>query len=92
MSPKQQLLCFPAVRDRVGSPIDPAGAAGERRRGAMPMFMDHHKGVEGLTAQAVADAHKKDLEIQGEYGVKYHRYWFNEETGDVFCLAEAPNK
>src|SRR5215204_7787151 len=64
------------------------GTAGERRRGAMPMFMDHHKGVEGLTAEAVADAHKKDLEIQGEYGVKYHRYWFNEETGEVFCLAE----
>ena len=20
------------------------------------------------------------------------KYWFNEETGEVFCLAEAPNK
>jgi hypothetical protein len=68
------------------------GACGERRIGAMPLFMDHHKGVEGLTAEAVADAHKKDLEIQDEYGVKYHRYWYNEETGEVFCLAEAPNK
>ena len=58
----------------------------------MPMFMDHHRGVEGLTAEAVAEAHKKDLEIQGEYGVKYHRYRLNEETDDVFCLAEAPNK
>jgi hypothetical protein len=34
----------------------------------------------------------QDLETQEEYGVKYHRYWFNEETGEVFCLAEAPNK
>src|SRR5215217_9173133 len=58
----------------------------------MPLFMDHHKGVEGLTAEAVAEAHKKDLEIQDEYGVKYHRYWYNEETGEVFCLAEAPDK
>ena len=58
----------------------------------MPLFMDHHKGVEGLTAQAVADAHRKDMEIQDEYGVKYHRYWYNEESGEVFCLAEAPNK
>ena len=58
----------------------------------MPLFMDHHKGVEGLTAEAVAEAHKKDLETQDEYGVKYHRYWYNEETGEVFCLAEAPNK
>ena len=57
----------------------------------MPLFMDHHKNVEGLTAEAVADAHKKDLEIQDEHGVKYHRYWFNEETGEVFCLCEAPS-
>jgi Protein of unknown function (DUF4242) len=40
----------------------------------------------------VADAHNQDLEIQDQYRVKYHRYWFNEETGDVYCLAEAPNK
>jgi hypothetical protein len=64
----------------------------ERRMGAMPLFMDHHKDVEGLTAEAVAEAHQKDLEIQDEYGVKYNRYWYNEETGEVFCLAEAPNK
>jgi hypothetical protein len=55
----------------------------------MHMFIDHHKGVEGLTADAVADGHRKDVEIQGEYGVAYHRYWFNEE---VFCLVEAPAK
>lgn len=24
--------------------------------------------------------------------MKYHRYWFNEGTGEVFCLVEAPNK
>jgi len=54
--------------------------------------MDHHRGVEGLTAEAVADAHRKDEEVQDEYGVTYHRYWFNEDTGEVFCLAEAPNK
>ena len=41
-----------------------------------------------MTAEAVAEAHKKDLEVQDEY----HRYWYNEETGEVFCLAEAPNK
>jgi hypothetical protein len=58
----------------------------------MPLFMDHHRGVEGLTAEAVADAHKKDLEIQDQHGVNYHRYWFNEESGEVFCLAEAQDK
>ena len=58
----------------------------------MPLFMDHHRGVERLTAEAVADAHRKDMEIQDQYGVKYHRYCYNEETGEVFCLAEGPNK
>ena len=58
----------------------------------MPLFIDHHRGVEGLTAEAVADAHRKDEEIQDQYGVKYLKYWFNEKTGEVFCLADAPNK
>jgi hypothetical protein len=48
--------------------------AGKRRLGTMPLFMDHRRHVEGLTAEAVADAQRKDLEIQEEYGVKYHRY------------------
>jgi hypothetical protein len=34
----------------------------------MPLFMNHHKGVEGLTAEAVANAHRKDVETQDEYG------------------------
>jgi hypothetical protein len=58
----------------------------------MPLYMDHHKNLEGLTAQAVAEDHKKDFEVQDEYGVKYNRYWFNEQSGEVFCLCEAPNK
>jgi hypothetical protein len=58
----------------------------------MPFYMDIHKGVEGLTAEAVAGAHEKDLEVQERYGVKYLHYWFNEDDGTVFCLCEAPNK
>ena len=37
----------------------------------MPLFMDHHRGVEGLTAQAVADAPRKDEQIQEEYGESF---------------------
>ena len=44
----------------------------------MPLFMDIHKKIEGLTAEAVMDAHAKDLETQGKHGVKYLRYWFND--------------
>lgn len=57
----------------------------------MPLFMDVHHKVEGLTAQAVAGAHARDLEVQGEYGVDYLRYWFDEGSGKVFCLVEAPD-
>ena len=58
----------------------------------MPLFMDVHNKVEGLTAEAVAEAHKKDLETQDKHGVQYHRYWFNEAEGRVWCLVEAPSK
>jgi hypothetical protein len=57
----------------------------------MPQYMDHHRNVEGLTAEAVAEAHQRDLEVQDRYGVNYHRYWYNEESGEVFCLCEAPS-
>jgi hypothetical protein len=58
----------------------------------MPLFMDIHNHVPGLTAKAVAQAHKKDLEVQKKHGVKYLRYWFDETSGKAFCLAAAPNK
>jgi hypothetical protein len=57
----------------------------------MPLFMDVHNKVEGLTAQAVAGAHQKDLEIQDAHGVNYLKYWFDEGSGKVFCLVEAPS-
>lgn len=58
----------------------------------MPLYMDIHKNVEGLTAEAAAEGHAKDLEVQGKYGVKYLHYWLNEAEGTVFCLCEAPSK
>lgn len=58
----------------------------------MALFMDIHNHVPGLTAQAVAEAHRKDLETQNKFGVKYLKYWYDEKTGKVFCLVEAPNR
>jgi hypothetical protein len=58
----------------------------------MPLFMDVHNRVEGATAEAVAGAHKQDQAIQDRYGVTYVKYWLDEGTGRIFCLAEAPNK
>ncbi len=58
----------------------------------MALYMDIHKHVEGLTPEAVAEAHRKDLKVQEKHGVKYLQYWYNEGEGTVFCLCEAPNK
>ena len=57
----------------------------------MPLFMDAHDKIDGLTAEAVAGAHAKDLEVQEKYGVDYKHYWFDEASGKVFCLVEAPD-
>ena len=58
----------------------------------MPLFMDIHAHVEGLTEDAVAQAHAADLKTQEKYGAKYLRYWFDEKSGQVFYLVEAPTK
>jgi hypothetical protein len=57
----------------------------------MPLYLDTHKHVPGLTAEAVAKAHAADLAVQSRHGVKFLRYWYDEATGKVFCLAEAPS-
>lgn len=58
----------------------------------MPLYLDVHNKIDGLTVDAAADAHRKDLEIQQKHGVRYLRYWFDEGTGKVFCLVEAPSR
>jgi hypothetical protein len=58
----------------------------------MPLFMDTHGKVDGLTAEAVGQAHKRDLEVQEKHGVNYLKYWFNEPDGRVYCLVDAPSK
>jgi hypothetical protein len=57
----------------------------------VPLYMDVHKVGSKVDATEVAEAHKKDLEVQGNYGVKYLRYWVDQDAGHIYCLAEAPN-
>jgi Protein of unknown function (DUF4242) len=57
----------------------------------MPLYMDVHNIDGGVTVADVANAHKADLEKQGEHGVNYVRYWVNESEGKIFCLVEAPS-
>jgi class 3 adenylate cyclase len=53
--------------------------------------MDIHEIHGGIPAEEVAKAHARDVEVQGKYGVCYHKYWVNEQAGKIFCLCEAPN-
>jgi hypothetical protein len=57
----------------------------------MAWFMDAHTIEGGVSASDVAAAHQADLATQGEYGVKYERYWVDEAAGKIFCLVEAPD-
>ena len=58
----------------------------------MPLFMDiHEKLPAGTKAKDVAGAHAADLKTQDRYGVKYLRYWVDEQAGKVFCLVDAPD-
>lgn len=57
----------------------------------MPLFMDIHRDIDGLTADAAARAHAADLDSGARYGVRYLRYWFNQDLGTIFCLVEAPD-
>jgi len=58
----------------------------------MPLFMDIHQHVEGLTGPAVAQAHAADLATQQKYGVKYLRYWFDEGTRQGFLPGGSAHK
>jgi hypothetical protein len=58
----------------------------------MPLYLDVHHKIDDLKPEALAHAHQKDLEVQHKYGVSYLRYWYDEGTGKVFCLVQAPSK
>lgn len=77
--------------DILPAPAPSRGAANPVPVPRMPLFMDVHRNLEGLTAEALRQAHLKDVEAQARWGVHYHKYFFNEDTGTVFCLAEGPD-
>lgn len=58
----------------------------------MPLYLDIHHKMAGVTPEALAEAHRRDLEVQSKYGVRYLKYWYDLTTERVFCLVEGPNK
>jgi class 3 adenylate cyclase len=68
----------------------PSAVSATDEKNQMPIFMDRHD-MRGATAEDVAEAHRKDLEIQDRHKVKYMAYWFDEARGAGFCLVHAPD-
>ncbi|MFF7385945.1 SCO4226 family nickel-binding protein [Streptomyces griseoluteus] len=57
----------------------------------MARFMDVHHGMEGITADQLAQAHQADLAIEQEENVHFETAWADPESGTVYCLSEAPS-
>ena len=57
----------------------------------MPIYMDIHL-IPGVKAKDVAEAHRKDLFHQEEYGCQCMTYWIDEKSESIFCLIDAPDK
>jgi len=53
------------------------------------LFLDVHRLTPGIKPDAVAQAHQKDLAVEGKYGVDFIKYWVAPDEGLVFCLASA---
>ena len=54
--------------------------------------MDVHTEVQGLTPAGVVRVHQRNVDLQAGYGVTYRGYWYDDATGNVFCLVEASNR
>jgi len=51
--------------------------------------MDWHD-LPGATAEMLAQSHLADLRTQAKYDVQFISYWFDPDSGEGFCLANAP--
>lgn len=72
--------------------IEVVGGEAAALTGNKKFFLDIHRlGAGKVNAAAVADAHKKDLAVQGKHGVNFVNYWVNEKSEVVLCLSEADN-
>src|SRR5258705_10462699 len=56
----------------------------------VPIFLDRHD-LSPLTSSDIAEAHRKDLEVQDRYGVRFLTYWLYESRGTGLCLIDAPD-
>jgi hypothetical protein len=58
----------------------------------MARFMDVHRGFKGMTREQLAEAHRKDQQLEAAEGVRFVKAWADPESGTAFCLSEGPSK
>jgi hypothetical protein len=73
------------------APLDLMQPSSNAKEDSMTLFMDSHAIDGGVSATDVAQAHLADLMVQDRYGVRYLRYWVDEQAGRIFCLVDAPD-
>lgn len=54
--------------------------------------MDVHQDLGDATEEDIKAAHRRDLEIQDQYGVQFLTFWFNSPGEQAFCLVDSPTK
>jgi hypothetical protein len=61
---------------------------------SMPLFLDSHVLPDGVTytPQELEEMHARDVRVQGKYGVRYLKWWYDPARGRVFCLVLAPDR
>jgi hypothetical protein len=57
----------------------------------MPKFMDVHHSMQGITAEQLLEARRANQAVEGAEGVRFEEAWADPESGEVFCLSEAPS-
>jgi hypothetical protein len=73
------------------APVERMRPSSGSKEDSMALFMDSHAIDGGVRATDVAEAHLADLMVQERYGVRYLRYWVDEQGGKFFCLVDAPD-
>jgi class 3 adenylate cyclase len=83
-----------APRERPKPPIGPSLKAQTALAypEAMPLFLDIHLLDGQVSVDDLHQSHVKDLAKQEEFGVRWLKYWFNDERSRVYCLVEAPDR
>ncbi len=58
----------------------------------MPIFMDVHRNMTGITAEQLGAAHQADLDLESEEHVHFQHAWADPSSGAVFCLSDGPSR